>query len=86
MSYWRSIKFWALVFVGWLIAAMFFSLLARVFASFDDMTSAQLWITGISLHVLAMPAGFSFARSKLRVHNPPGFPVVVKSESGPDAG
>jgi hypothetical protein len=86
MSYWRSIKFWALLFVGWLIAAMFFSLLARVFASFDDMTKLQLWITGISIHILAVLAGFSFARSKMRAQNPTGFPVVVKSDGGPDAG
>ena len=86
MAYWRSIKFWALLFIGWLIAAMFFSLLARVFASFDDMTSAQLWITGISIHVLAALAGFSFSRSKMRAQNPPGFPVVAKSDGEPDAG
>jgi hypothetical protein len=85
MAYWRSIKFWALLIVGWLIASMFFSILARFFASFDDLTRAQLWITGITIHVLALLAGFSFARSKVRRDNPPGFPVVVKSDGGPDA-
>jgi hypothetical protein len=86
MAYWRSIKFWALLVVGWLIAAMFFSLLARLFASFDDMTGAQLWITGLSIHVLAILAGFSFARSKVRARNPAGFPVVVRCDAGQDAG
>lgn len=71
MSYWYSFKFWALVVVGWLIAATMFSVLARLFASFDDMTSIQLWITGIAIHVFSVLAGFSFARSKVRSDNPP---------------
>ena len=86
MAYWRTLKFWALLAVGWLMAAMFFSLLARVFASFDDMTSSQLWITGISIHAFAFLAGFSFARSKMRIRNRCGFPVVVEPDGGRDAG
>lgn len=84
MAYWRSKKFWALLVIGWLTASMFFSALARIFASFDDMTSAQLWITGISIHVFALLAGFSLARSKARRDSPTGFPVVVKSDGGPN--
>ncbi len=86
MAYRRSIKFWALLIVGWLIAAMVFSVLTRVFASFDDMTSAELWITGITIHALAVLAGVCFARSKMRSENPPAFPVVVKSVGERDAG
>jgi ABC-type uncharacterized transport system permease subunit len=86
LIYRRTITFWLLLIVGWLIAALFFSLLARLLASFDDLTPTESWITGIAIHVLAALAGFAFVRSRTRRSSAPGFPVVTKSEGGPDAG
>ena len=86
MAYWRSITFWVLLIVGWLIAALLFSVLTRLFASFDDMTPGELWITGITIHVLAVLAGFSFARSRTQHGNTRGFEVVQKSDDDSTAG
>lgn len=72
--------FWLLLILGWLIASTFFSILARLFASFDDMTRGELWITGIAIHVLALLAGFSFARSRATKKNTCGFEVIFKSD------
>lgn len=76
MAYWRSIKFWALLVVGWVVASMFFSVFARLFASFDEMTSMQLWVTGITIQVLAVLAAFSFARSHVRLAVSPPSPMI----------
>jgi hypothetical protein len=83
MAYWRSVNFWLLLIVGWLIASTFFSLFAQCFSSFDDMTRAELWITGITVHVLAVLAGFSFARAHTRRDDPPGFPIIPQSDNEP---
>ena len=64
MTHWRSISFWLLFVAGWLISATFFSVLARFFGSFEDMSRGELWITGITIHVLAVLSGYSFARSR----------------------
>jgi hypothetical protein len=86
MAYWRSITFWLLLIVGWLISSMFLSVLALLFASFDHMTRTELWITHFAIHLLAVLAGLSFARSRTRRNEAPGFPVDAKSDGGPDAG
>ena len=62
MTHRRFKSFRLRLVAGWLIASTFFSVLARLVASFDDMTPAERGVTGISIHALALLAGFAFAR------------------------
>jgi chromate transport protein ChrA len=59
-------SFWALTLIGWLVSATILSLLARYFASFDEMSWTELWLTGVAINVLALVAGLAFARSRRR--------------------
>lgn len=66
LRYLNRPSFWGLLVVGWLIAAIVLSIFARVFGAFEEMSRADLWVTGISIHALALLCGVSFARSQIR--------------------
>ena len=72
LRYLNRPSFWALTFVGWLVTACVLGLAVRAFASVDDLSRAEHWITGIGIHALSLLAGFSFARQKSRGTAAPG--------------
>lgn len=66
MQSWRSLSFCGLLVLGWLITSTFLSVTVRVLAPLDELTNTEEWFMIAGIHLLALLAGFSFARSSVR--------------------
>ena len=78
-AYLRTLSFWLSLGLGWIVTACILNVFV-VFAGSREFSGWKAVSIGVAVHALSVAAGFSYARSQVRLRERRGFPITTKPD------